>query len=118
MDTREEEGWMEEVTYSEVSKYKLYTDQKTWTAAEEHCGMNGGHLASVHSEEEQRKAGIEAGDEKYVWIGGSDQEEEGVWRWSDGSRRKVFGVGMTAHTWDIRGGTEKCFMTRDRRLRT
>ena len=52
--------------------------------AESHCQSEGGHLASVTSEEEHRMVAAVA--EYKVWIGGSDQEEEGVWRWSDGSK--------------------------------
>jgi hypothetical protein len=55
VDTREEEGWHEEVQLKgELNKrYKLYTENKTWSDAAAHCQGEGGHLASVLTEEEQ-----------------------------------------------------------------
>ena len=59
----------------------------TWDDAEEFCNKEGGHLASVTSEaineyihHEKRKRRISR-----LWIGGTDKEKEGVWKWSDGS---------------------------------
>ena len=86
MDTRYEEGWQEEVVYWEGSKYKLYTDEyKNWSDAASHCQGEGGHLASVMSDGEQEEVRAAAGGQDLVWLGGSDVEEEGVWRWADGS---------------------------------
>ena len=58
-----------------------------WDDAEGFCKNEGGHLASVTSEAtneyihyEKRKRGISR-----LWIGGTDKEKEGVWKWSDGS---------------------------------
>ena len=42
VDTREEPGWVEEVT-----SYILHTTEKTWFEAETYCQKEGGHLASV-----------------------------------------------------------------------
>ena len=39
---------------------------------------------SVKSEEEERELKIVA-DGLVTWLGGTDAEEEGVWRWTDGS---------------------------------
>ena len=61
--------------------------RKSWEDAEEFCKREGGHLASVTSEasneyiyKEKKRRGLSS-----LWIGGTDQEEEGVWKWSDGS---------------------------------
>ena len=86
VDTREEEGWKEEVRIKGgPGEFKLYTHQwKTWAEAEAHCQSEGAHLASVLTERENNKVKALAG--KYaVWLGGSNQEEEGPLRWSDGS---------------------------------
>ena len=61
--------------------------KKTWTDAEEFCQQEGGNLVSVTSEainehiykEKKRR------DLSWLWLGGSDQEKEGVWKWSDES---------------------------------
>ena len=61
--------------------------KKTWTDAEEFCQQEGGNLVSVTSEainehiynEKKRR------DLSWLWLGGSDQDKEGVWKWSDGS---------------------------------
>ena len=56
VDTGEEESWQGEVTYG--SRYKLYKEGKNWTEAEAHCQREGGHLASVTTEEEWEKVNI------------------------------------------------------------
>ena len=82
VDTREEEGWHEEVVYSKKGdhifrrnentlKYKLYDESKTWSDAEAQCISEGGHLASVLTQEEKRVAAAAAGV-KNVWVGGTD----------------------------------------------
>ena len=88
--TRVADGWLEEVKYLKTpmwgsDKYKLFSEKKTWADAKAHCQVEGGHLASVHTAEDNRKISLVAGSVATVWIGGSDQEEEGVWRWRDGS---------------------------------
>ena len=84
VDTRQEEGWQEYVHYMEGSRYKLYKDNKTWAEAESHCQEEGGHLASVTSEWEQEMV-EEVAEGLPVWIGGTDQEQEGRWQWVGGA---------------------------------
>ena len=86
VDLREEEGWQERVQYTNIDldlRYELHTEKKTWPEAEAVCQQEGGHLASVASEEENealRKAG---GDNRYIWLGA--KQESGVMSWSDES---------------------------------
>ena len=78
VDTREEEGWQEQVRYREGHSYKMYWDwTPSWSAAEAHCQKEGGHLASVVTEEEQEEVRLVAEGQE-VWLGGSDLEQEGV----------------------------------------
>jgi len=65
--------------------YFLSNETKNWFAAETFCQGEGGHLASVHSHaigdfiwEKMNRTGVD-----FMWIGGSDNEEEGVWKWTD-----------------------------------
>ena len=37
VDIEEEEGWVEEVGYSEGTRYKAFYERKTWEEAEAHC---------------------------------------------------------------------------------
>ena len=84
VNTRQEKGWQEYVHYMEGSRYKLYTDRKNWAEAESHCQKEEGHLASVTSEWEQEQVEGMVGD-KHVWIGGTDQVQEGRWQWVGGA---------------------------------
>ena len=85
VDTREEEGWKEEVSYSLGSRFhKFFKQTKTWADAESFCKSKGGHLASLRTESDAKDMKDDIGN-IVGWIGGSDQEEEGVWKWSDGS---------------------------------
>ena len=87
VDTREEEGWQEEVEYL-GQRYVYHEEKKTWPDAEAHCQSEGGHLASVLTREEQKEVRRALLAESYygdVWLGGSDRGEEGVWQWTDAS---------------------------------
>ena len=81
--TKEEEGWEEYVEYREGPKYKLYTEEKSWIEAESHCQDEGGHLASVLSQGDKEDLEAIAGLGTF-WLGGTDEGENGKWRWSDG----------------------------------
>ena len=66
----------------------LWSDEKSsWKDAEAFCKKKGGHLASVTSEQVHVYIADEKenGGQENLWIGGSDGEEEGTWRWNDGS---------------------------------
>ena len=64
---------------------------KSWDEAEQFCTSKaGGHLVSVTSKivndylvKEMKKRDIYV-----IWLGGSDKEEEGVWKWLDCSSFK------------------------------
>ena len=95
-DMHEGEGWCETLTYTgEAKNFTLFDEKKTWHEAEAYCQNRGGHLASIISLSEGRlvfdlAAGeldmfLEYPDAQDVWVGGSDQDEEGSWKWSDGS---------------------------------
>ena len=96
MDTRESEGWEEHVRYIELPKgytethlnhaYKLHTTEKNWTEAETECQREGGHLASVTTEEVKEVISSMAyihTDSGRVWLGG--KRVSGEWNWSDNS---------------------------------
>jgi len=64
-------------------------EKKNWTAAEDFCRGEGGHLATVNTNatKEFVLEGLASKNPSSswvrVWIGGSDIEEKGVWKWTD-----------------------------------
>ena len=60
-------------------------EKKNWTAAEDFCREEGGHLATVNTNatKEFVLGGMTRRNLGWAWIGGSDIEEEGVWKWTD-----------------------------------
>ena len=83
VDITEDTGWVEEVT---MIIYTLHKNEKTWQEADDECYRNGGHLASVTSEEvhEILKELIYSSQSvpdtiRALWLGG--KSEVGEWRW-------------------------------------
>ncbi|XP_037534437.1 galactose-specific lectin nattectin-like [Nematolebias whitei] len=69
--------------------YLFKSTEKSWGDAEGYCTDHAGHLASFHDKDEYdfiRTVIVRAtGTNTKSWVGGTDAEEEGVWKWSDGS---------------------------------
>ncbi|XP_042340908.1 CD209 antigen-like protein E [Plectropomus leopardus] len=65
-----------------TSHYYVSTEKKTWKESREACQSKGADLVIINSEEEQKFI-IEFN--KIIWIGLTDQDEEGVWKWVDGT---------------------------------
>ena len=107
VDTRDEEGWNEYVEFSKgpKMKYKAYTALKTWSEAEAHCQAEGGHLASVLSEEEKQQMKEVAGHNDF-WLGGRKQHE-GTWKWADGAS---WGYTDWAYNKGNRGDNRNCLV--------
>ena len=64
----------------------LYTGlELDWAGAESFCVASGGHLASIHSEQELEELAQLMLEEGFgrAWIGGTDLEVEGDWKWTD-----------------------------------
>ena len=70
---------------SSIKCFKYYGGAMYATHAEESCLGQGGHLASVHSFEEQNFLVQTFNPAVEVWIGAVDTDHNGAWEWTDGS---------------------------------
>jgi hypothetical protein len=69
------------------STYKVIKEKIGWHEAVRRCEELGGRLAHVKTPHQQHFLIGEVLDEnsgQYLWLGASDEEEEGEWHWLDG----------------------------------
>ena len=68
--------------------YKLYHHCASWQDAQAYCQSIGGHLATITSEEENDYvySFIRACNVRNAYIGLSDYETEGTWKWVTGEK--------------------------------
>jgi len=75
-------------TFSWIPKgekcYKLSEEPYFWNNAMMYCYKSGGYMAEITSKEETEliKTLIPV-DDLYIWIGLTDEDEEGKWMWED-----------------------------------
>jgi len=69
--------------------YWFSSNQKNWGEAEKYCRTEGGHLASITDSriDDYIRSKVNPNNpETWFWVGGTDQEHENNWRWTDGSQ--------------------------------
>ncbi|XP_042325032.1 CD209 antigen-like protein C isoform X3 [Sceloporus undulatus] len=79
-NARSIDGW----DVHESNLYYISKDQKSWYDAENFCLSRDSHLASILTSDEQNY--IVSQFSEPFWIGLTDENIEGEWEWSDGSR--------------------------------
>ncbi|XP_035688970.1 fibropellin-1-like [Branchiostoma floridae] len=69
-------------------RYRTFTTERNYDQAQATCVSYGGHLAHIKSSRQQsvlaNMAAVDGGES--YWIGLTDRQSEGAWRWTDGTR--------------------------------
>uniref|UniRef100_A0A3Q0RFC5 C-type lectin domain-containing protein n=1 Tax=Amphilophus citrinellus TaxID=61819 RepID=A0A3Q0RFC5_AMPCI len=73
-------GWV----YFRGSFYYISSIKKSWNDSREDCLQRGADLVIISSREEQVQC-LRVKSVWYTWIGMTDTEEEGTWKWVDGT---------------------------------
>jgi hypothetical protein len=95
-------------------EYRFVPELKTWPEAKAYCEQDGGHLATIHSEAENRivfnqRYAFSPTGRPYKWrfgswLGASDRAQEGAWRWVTGEPMTYTNWGPgEPNNWDASG---------------
>lgn len=69
--------------------YKLYeetTSLPTWTSVKKECERLGGYLITITSADEQNFMKKISNGKGHIWLGATDEKEEGHWEWVTGEK--------------------------------
>ncbi|KAL3996246.1 myosin heavy chain 1/2/3/4/8/13/7B/15 [Sarotherodon galilaeus] len=76
---QQSENW---VVYSD-SLYQVSSEKKSWEESRRDCLQKGADLMIINSREEQNFVNQ---FKKHLWIGLTDSQTEGTWKWVDGTQ--------------------------------
>jgi hypothetical protein len=70
--------------------YYVYAGKLTWEQAKSRCKELGGQLAVIPDEDTWKflTNNIKSVTENHLWLGGTDEQTEGLWHWVDGTSMK------------------------------
>ncbi|KAM3862196.1 C-type lectin domain family 4 member E-like [Diretmus argenteus] len=75
-------GWW---MFSCSSCYLLSSETNSWARSRQDCRDRGADLVVIDSPEEQAFLTTLTSGPTFIWIGLSDDKEEGTWKWIDGT---------------------------------
>ncbi|XP_034044136.1 CD209 antigen-like protein E [Thalassophryne amazonica] len=87
------------------SCYYISSERKTWDESRQACLQQGADLVIIDSKQEQ---GFLTGFASNAWIGMTDRDEEGTWKWLDGSTVPTDSLLWAAGQPDNAFGGEDC----------
>ena len=98
------------------SCYMLFTRCETWRNAQEKCQTHGARLVKIESADENefikttflKTSASSPSSSIAYWIGLSDEEKEGEWKWTDGSLLSGKYKNWHEANPDNYGGNENC----------
>ena len=81
-------GWLtyDDSVHGTRKCFQHFSSSKYATDAEKACMGLGGHLASIHSKQEEEFLQRNLYHSADVWVGGVDPHRNGQWEWTDGSK--------------------------------
>ncbi|CAK0773622.1 hypothetical protein CCP3SC15_4860001 [Gammaproteobacteria bacterium] len=71
-------------TYQYNGHSYLLSDYGSWTEAQTQAQAMGGNLVTINNQAEQNWLLSTFGGSEHFWIGYTDSQVEGVWRWING----------------------------------
>ncbi|KAL7855936.1 hypothetical protein AOLI_G00195400 [Acnodon oligacanthus] len=96
-------GWI----YFSSSVYYISSEEKIWSESRQYCRERGADLVTINSRDEQDFTEMMRKGQK-AWIGLTDSDEEGAWKWVDGS---ALTTGFWKHGEPNSYGDEDCAVT-------
>ncbi|XP_053533494.1 CD209 antigen-like protein C [Ictalurus punctatus] len=78
------QGWR----FFNSNLYYIPTEKKNWTESRQDCRERGADLVIINSNEKWEFIIKHLGDKNRAWIGLSDRDTEGEWKWVDGTELK------------------------------
>jgi len=92
-----------------TSMYTFHTEKLTWTEAQQKCQEDGFHLAEINNDNELEFVKELVGSH-LAWLGGTDVDKEGDWRWVSSGLKVMASLWNTGEPNNY-GNQEHCLHT-------